>query len=458
MALVSPRSTNQERRNKEFILNILLVTGWLLMAVFSLVIVFISILVLRYDYLITNLLSIAAVALVLFLLFILSKKGYFEFSALLLIAGFFIMSTYMVVTYGILLPQGVLLFALTIVMSGILLTSTASFVTAGLTSVILVLTSLLHTYEIIKPDLAWHTIPASIGDALGLVATFFAITIVSWLMYRQMQRSLQRAEASEQALKEHNEMLEVRVRERTKELHKAQMEKLNQLHKFAELGYTTTALFHDLANRITVLSMDVESLSDKRNDKEEIIQQTNESIRYIEDLIRQVRLQVMEHETPMDFEILEETDDVIQTLSYKNKRQKSKISIQSNIPKNTRYYGDRVVFRQIIGCLVSNAIDSYDSSAAQGKEKVVDIMLDRSDQDYTIHVRDYGPGIIPKDMPTIFEPFYTTKKHGMGIGLFISKQLTEQQLHGTLAVESHPGKGTTFTLKLPRKKKDAKSS
>jgi signal transduction histidine kinase len=61
---------------------------------------------------------------------------------------------------------------------------------------------------------------------------------------------------------------------------------------------------------------------------------------------------------------------------------------------------------------------------------------------------DTGPGIAPEDLPHIFEPFYTTKDSGTGLGLAVSYNIIESH-QGTLSVESVPGHGATFTVRLP---------
>lgn len=72
-----------------------------------------------------------------------------------------------------------------------------------------------------------------------------------------------------------------------------------------------------------------------------------------------------------------------------------------------------------------------------------------------LSVKDSGPGIAPELLPRIFEPFFSTKsrsespdRRGLGLGLFVSKQLVEES-GGKLTVESPPGEGATFTLWLP---------
>jgi signal transduction histidine kinase len=68
-------------------------------------------------------------------------------------------------------------------------------------------------------------------------------------------------------------------------------------------------------------------------------------------------------------------------------------------------------------------------------------------------VRDTGPGIPPEEQQAIFEPFRQSKRGlivggGTGLGLAIARRLVEAH-HGTLTVESAPGEGATFTVRLP---------
>ncbi len=73
---------------------------------------------------------------------------------------------------------------------------------------------------------------------------------------------------------------------------------------------------------------------------------------------------------------------------------------------------------------------------------------------------DNGPGIPPDELPHIFEPFYTTKAEGTGLGLAVSFTIIERQ-RGTIEVDSRPGQGTTFVIRLPKaldKQKDEEKS
>jgi two-component system, NtrC family, sensor kinase len=106
---------------------------------------------------------------------------------------------------------------------------------------------------------------------------------------------------------------------------------------------------------------------------------------------------------------------------------------------------DPGLLRQIVINLLTNALDAVERggqvSLAGGSEG--DAVL--------ITVKDTGGGIPPEDLRRIFEPFYTTKGRGKGtgLGLAICRELVAA-LGGNITVESTPGEGSTFTVRLPR--------
>jgi signal transduction histidine kinase len=65
-----------------------------------------------------------------------------------------------------------------------------------------------------------------------------------------------------------------------------------------------------------------------------------------------------------------------------------------------------------------------------------------------VAVRDNGPGISGSAMEHLFDPFFSTKESGMGMGLAISQTIMSNH-HGKIRADSWPGKGSTFTIELP---------
>ena len=107
--------------------------------------------------------------------------------------------------------------------------------------------------------------------------------------------------------------------------------------------------------------------------------------------------------------------------------------------------GDAERLRQLVDNLISNAVKYSDA----GGEVLVEVRAE--DGHVTVRVRDRGPGILPEHHDHIFEKFGRaagSAKPGTGLGLFLSRSFAEAH-GGSLAVESRPGEGSTFTLTLP---------
>lgn len=108
--------------------------------------------------------------------------------------------------------------------------------------------------------------------------------------------------------------------------------------------------------------------------------------------------------------------------------------------------GDINQLQQCIINLVFNAVDAM----PEGGALFLGARYDAEEDLVILTVRDTGPGIPADEIPRIFEPFYTTKKEGHGVGLGLSTVFGIVERHkGTIRVESAVGKGATFSMKLP---------
>jgi nitrogen fixation/metabolism regulation signal transduction histidine kinase len=106
---------------------------------------------------------------------------------------------------------------------------------------------------------------------------------------------------------------------------------------------------------------------------------------------------------------------------------------------------DRTQLIRIITNLVKNAIQSIPE---QQQNKTVFVAIKKDNNNVLILVEDNGIGIKPEDISRIFEPKFTTKNSGMGLGLGIIKNIIENY-KGTITFDSQYGKGTRFTVSLP---------
>jgi C4-dicarboxylate-specific signal transduction histidine kinase len=109
--------------------------------------------------------------------------------------------------------------------------------------------------------------------------------------------------------------------------------------------------------------------------------------------------------------------------------------------------GDRVQLQQVILNLVLNASDAM--SDVDDRPRRLVIRTEREDDRARLTVQDVGVGIEPYGVEKLFEPFYTTKGGGMGIGLSVSRSIIESH-HGRLWATLNDGPGAAFSFSIPR--------
>ncbi len=142
-------------------------------------------------------------------------------------------------------------------------------------------------------------------------------------------------------------------------------------------------------------------------------------------------------------------DDLINrcVLLSQHKIQLSRITHTVSIPPSLPpVVGDINQLQQCLINLIFNAIDAM----PDGGSLEISAGADLPRKEVFIQVTDTGPGIPPSDIVHIFEPFYTTKNEGYGVGLGLSTVYgIMERHHGGVQVESKLGKGSAFTLRLP---------
>src|SRR5580700_10874816 len=115
--------------------------------------------------------------------------------------------------------------------------------------------------------------------------------------------------------------------------------------------------------------------------------------------------------------------------------------------------GDRVQLQQVILNLLRNASDAM--RGVNDRPRQLQIRTERGEDDQVrLSVRDAGIGLDPQVMDRLFQPFYTTKNDGMGIGLSVSRSIIERH-HGRLWAEPNDGPGATFSFSIPSQQRGA---
>lgn len=449
----NPKDEDSARR--EFILNVLVVGSTAL----SLVCVGVSVAFSHIYYAYRNQKAHSTplpilLALVAFfsLIYLLSRSGRAKIAAYAFIGLYFSLSWYTSYRWGVYVPQALLIFSLVIVMSGVLIGTRFSFILTLASSAGIILMFKLQESGYLNPDLYWRKTDVDSGDMAVYLVTLFVISVVAWLSNRETEKSLYRARRSEAELKEERDMLEIRVEERTRELKKAQYDKMREIHRFAEFGRISSGLFHDMTNYLTALSLNLEMAKEKRTngagEARNYLDRAMKTSEKMEGFVENIQKQLKHQDKKSRFSLVQEIEQVIQILSHKAK--KSGVETVFLYGEDCFLLGNSFKFSQAIANVVSNAIDSYAGKAGSIDRKVM-IRLERTKGSAILSVQDRGCGISKENLEKIFDPFFTTKKseEGTGIGLSTVSEIVKKDFSGRIEVKSEPGEGTDMRISFP---------
>ena len=237
-------------------------------------------------------------------------------------------------------------------------------------------------------------------------------------------------------------------------LQKAQSE-LAHVARVATLGELTASIAHEInqplqgiitnaSTCLRMLSGDPPNIDGARETTRQTISDGNRTA----DVIRLLRALFAKKEfaqAPLDLN--EATREVI-ALSLSD-LQRNRVILRSELADDLPLVtGDRVQIQQVILNLVRNASDAMVGVDNRPRELL--IRTERDDGDCVrVTVRDSGVGVDPQYMSKLFDPFYTTKSGGMGIGLSVSRSIIERH-HGRIRMELNDGVGATFWFSIPR--------
>ena len=113
--------------------------------------------------------------------------------------------------------------------------------------------------------------------------------------------------------------------------------------------------------------------------------------------------------------------------------------VEQGIPRIVGHYDP---LRRAFGNLIRNAVE------AMGGTGRLDVRIRSAGYHVTVAIADHGPGIPPDKRQRVFEPYYTEKTEGTGLGLSLVKQAVDHH-RGTITVSETPGGGATFEVKFP---------
>ncbi len=240
------------------------------------------------------------------------------------------------------------------------------------------------------------------------------------------------------------------------ELNNRLLKELAQKERLASLGQASAEFVHDLGNPLTIVWGYVQLLAKKLEQSENGGAMQNatsiKELKIIEQNVRLCRELLTMWQSYGSAEALTPKPVSVSAILQEVLRGVAGMATQSGVELRIdicddpcTLAGDAVQIKRAIQNVIVNAIQ-----ASADKKGSVRIACTRKDFYVDLRVEDDGAGIAQGQMNKIFDPYFTTKqaKSGTGLGLYISKKVVEDH-NGSIKAESTPGKGSTFTIRLP---------
>ncbi len=211
---------------------------------------------------------------------------------------------------------------------------------------------------------------------------------------------------------------------------------MNSVTPVTSLTETMLMLLEENGKPLALEELSEETLEDLRFSMKTIQKRSEGLLHFVDDYRRLTRIKALELEEVKVKEMLEEM-----AMLLKADAQKENVKISVNAPEYLSIAMDRKLIEQVLINLMTNARHALETT----DNGSITISAYSDQHSKVIEVKDNGMGIDTAKMEQIFIPFYSTKEHGSGIGLSLSKQIMKKH-KGDLSVKSVIGDGATFYL------------
>lgn len=279
--------------------------------------------------------------------------------------------------------------------------------------------ALLALINVLTTRYPWFIWPA-VGWGIGLFSHYMAVFGIRVVRERYLEPAVER---------------EVR-REKV----------VMQTEKQASLDELSSTIAHEIRNPIAAAKSLVQQMGEDPTSVENVdyakvaIEELDRVERRISHLLRYAK------EEDYQFEHVNLAAIVDASLTQlRAKLDAAKIQVARNYIGGPTVHADKEKLKQVFANVLDNAIDALADVAEQRR---VDLFIENGGRRATVRLRDNGCGIAPEKIERIFNPFFTTKERGTGLGMAISKKIVEAH-EGTIDVVSEPGRGTEFAVTLP---------
>ncbi len=214
--------------------------------------------------------------------------------------------------------------------------------------------------------------------------------------------------------------------------------------KMAAFGLLAAGIAHEVGNPLTSISALVQILQRRGADD-----YTADKLALVSGQLQRIQTTLRElvnfsrpaSTAPMRFALADVLDEALNIAKY-YKRTKGRHIDRQVPPTLPTLFGMRDQLVQVFLNLILNAVDATERGGH------IELRAEAAAAGVVVTVRDDGAGIAPEHAARIFQPYFTTKRNGTGLGLFVSQRLIAGN-GGRLEFASRPGEGTTFRVCLP---------
>jgi signal transduction histidine kinase len=235
----------------------------------------------------------------------------------------------------------------------------------------------------------------------------------------------------------------------TRERVEAANKKLLQAEKLASIGRISASIAHEIRNPLTSVKLNIQKVVENEaleNIDKEHLEISQEGIGHIENFIKQMLNFTRVSELQLtNFDLEQVIDESIKMIRNTLKLKDVELvkEVHEKLPQ-VFVDGDKI--RQVILNILHNACEAVDKG---GKITIgLSLLKGRRGRKVKIRIFDNGPGIPKKDRENIFEPFYTTKSTGIGLGLANARKIIEQH-NGTIRAVTKKEQGACFEILIP---------
>jgi signal transduction histidine kinase len=233
---------------------------------------------------------------------------------------------------------------------------------------------------------------------------------------------------------------------------------LVQSEKLASLGRMSAGIIHEINNPLNFATTGLFTLRNKskylapeqQEEYQEILKDVEDGIKRVKNIVSDLRM--FTHPETESRDQVEVAEVVAASLRFLSNEWKDKVRIENSLPEHLTIWANKNKLIHVLVNLLQNALDAMKDKAYKDEQPAIWIEGRFEAGKSLLIVRDNGCGIDAEHLDKIFDPFYTTKDvgEGMGLGLSICYRIV-QDCDGRISVRTEPGKFCEFTLEFPTK-------